>query len=135
MPTPVIPVDKAKAMDSAPSERQATATEEVRFIRTMSADQPLELGGDRVVVFHVAINNVTGARAAFGEIEDRHGIHDRVGSDGSPRGLGIGGPPEAVADFVRPYADLGIDEVIWIFRDPFDLETIARMPEVRTLLA
>jgi hypothetical protein len=67
MPTPVIPVDKAKAMDSAPSERQATATEEVRFIRTMSADQPLELGGDRVVIFHVAINNVTGARAAFGE--------------------------------------------------------------------
>ena len=67
MPNPVIPVDRVKALDAAPAERQATAPEEVRFIRTMSADAPLELGGDRVVVFHVAINNVTGARASFGE--------------------------------------------------------------------
>jgi hypothetical protein len=67
MPTPVTPIDKAKALDAAPAERKATASETVRFIRTMSADQPLELGGNRVVRFHVAINNVTGVRAAFGE--------------------------------------------------------------------
>jgi hypothetical protein len=67
MPTLVTPVDKAKALDTAPAERKATASETVRFIRTMSPDQPLELGSNRVVSFHVAINNVTGARAAFGE--------------------------------------------------------------------
>ena len=44
------------------------------------------------------------------------------------------GPPERIAEFVRAYADLGIDEVMWIFRNPFDLETTRRMPEVRALL-
>ena len=62
------------------------------------------------------------------------GIRGRIGADGSARGLGVGGPPEVVADFVRAYAALGIEEVLWVFRNPFDLETIRRMPEVRALL-
>jgi hypothetical protein len=33
----------------------------------MSPDQPLTLGNGREVHFHVAVHNVTGARAAYGE--------------------------------------------------------------------
>ena len=68
-------------------------------------------------------------------VEERHGIRGRVGSDGTPRTLNVGGGPEAIADYVREYEALGIDEVIWIFRNPFDLETMSRLGEVRSLLA
>jgi hypothetical protein len=36
---------------------------------------------------------------------------------------------------MRRYQAIGVAEVIWIFRDPFDLETIRRLPEVRAALA
>ncbi len=74
------------------------------------------------------------AIADFSTIAAIHGIENEVGSDGSARGLSAAGPPERVAEYVRAYADLGIDEVLWIFRNPFDLETIRRMPEVRALV-
>ena len=32
------------------------------------------------------------------------------------------------------YAEVGIEEVLWIFRSPFDLETISRLHEVRALV-
>ena len=63
-----------------------------------------------------------------------HGIKDRIGSDGTARGLNVAGPPEVVADYVRGFADLGIAEMIMIFRSPFDLETMSRLDEVRALL-
>jgi F420-dependent oxidoreductase-like protein len=89
----------------------------------------------RTVTMEVVIrDSEASARAAFAEIEAVHGIQNRVGSDGSPRGLGAAGPPERIADLVRTYVDVGIDEVIWIFRNPFDIETIRRMPEVRALV-
>jgi alkanesulfonate monooxygenase SsuD/methylene tetrahydromethanopterin reductase-like flavin-dependent oxidoreductase (luciferase family) len=74
------------------------------------------------------------ALEVWAEVEERHGIRGRVGSDGTPRTLGVGGPPSAVADYVRSFAGLGIDEVIWIFRNPFDLETMAGLAEVRAAL-
>jgi hypothetical protein len=40
-----------------------------------------------------------------------------------------------VADLVRAYAAIGVREVMWILRDPFDAETTARLPEVRAALA
>ena len=46
----------------------------------------------------------------------------------------VGGPPTAVADALRPFVDAGFRHLIWIFRSPWDLETIRRLPEVRTLL-
>jgi F420-dependent oxidoreductase-like protein len=67
-------------------------------------------------------------------VEGRHGIRGRVGSDGTPRLLNVGGPPAEVADYVRGFEALGIDEVIWIFRNPFDLETMAGLHDVRRLL-
>jgi len=64
-----------------------------------------------------------------------HGIVAPAGSDGSERGLNAGGPPEQVAAYVGHFEALGIAEVIWIFRNPFDLETMRRLPEVRSALA
>ena len=46
----------------------------------------------------------------------------------------IGGPPGAVAGALRPYVEIGFDHLVWIFRAPWDLETIRRLPEVRALL-
>ena len=57
----------------------------------------------------------------------------RTGVDADEREL-IGGPPETVADALRPYVDVGFDHLIWIYRYPWDMETIRRMPEVRALL-
>ena len=57
-------------------------------------------------------------------------IRGRVGSDGTTRLLNAGGPPGTVADYLREFEALGIDEVIWIFRNPFDLETMAQLGEV-----
>ena len=73
--------------------------------------------------------------ASWTEVEERHGIRGRVGSDGTPRLLNAGGPPEAVAEYIRGFESMGIDEVIWIFRNPFDLETMASLGDVRRLLA
>jgi alkanesulfonate monooxygenase SsuD/methylene tetrahydromethanopterin reductase-like flavin-dependent oxidoreductase (luciferase family) len=46
----------------------------------------------------------------------------------------VGGPPEAVAAALRAFVEVGFDHLIWIFRSPWDLETIRRLPEVRALL-
>jgi F420-dependent oxidoreductase-like protein len=90
----------------------------------------------RTVTLEVVIRDTEAhALDAFSEVEDVHGLHGRVGSDGSPRALGVGGPPDVVAEFLRGYQAIGIDEAFWTFRTPFDLETIRRMPEVRALLA
>ncbi|HEX8026282.1 MAG TPA: LLM class flavin-dependent oxidoreductase [Candidatus Limnocylindrales bacterium] len=90
---------------------------------------------ERTITMEVVIReSEADAREAFRVIEDIHGLHGRVGSDGSPRGLTAGGPPAAVADAIRAYADIGIDEVMWTFRHPFDVETMRRLPEVRAAL-
>jgi F420-dependent oxidoreductase-like protein len=45
------------------------------------------------------------------------------------------GPPDAIADSLRPYRDLGFRTVIARLPAPFDLETIERIGEVDALLA
>lgn len=57
----------------------------------------------------------------------------RTGVDDEERDL-VGGSPEAVADRMRPYVDAGFDHLVWIFRAPWDRETIRRLPEVRARL-
>jgi alkanesulfonate monooxygenase SsuD/methylene tetrahydromethanopterin reductase-like flavin-dependent oxidoreductase (luciferase family) len=90
---------------------------------------------ERTVTMEVVIRaSESEAREAYAVIEDRHGIRGRIGSDGTPRDLNVGGPPEVVADYVRAFEALGIAEVIWIFRNPFDLETMSRLGEVRAKL-
>ncbi|HEU0234858.1 MAG TPA: LLM class flavin-dependent oxidoreductase [Candidatus Limnocylindrales bacterium] len=90
---------------------------------------------ERTVTMDVVVrDDASSAVDAFAEIEDRHGLRGRTTADGTERGLNAGGPPDAIAGYLRPFADLGIAEVMWIFRDPFDLETIRRLPEVRSEL-
>lgn len=91
---------------------------------------------ERTVTMEVAIRaSEADARAVQAIVEEHHEIGERFGSDGSPRGLNAAGPPEAVAEYMRRFEALGIAEVIWIFRSPFDLETMARLGEVRAALA
>jgi F420-dependent oxidoreductase-like protein len=63
-----------------------------------------------------------------------HDLQRQVGSDGSDRGLTIGGSPAVVAEYLARLRALGIGEVIFTFRAPFDLETIGRVDEVRAAL-
>ena len=58
---------------------------------------------------------------------------------GSTSGSGFGERldrlEEAVTLIERLLAGERVTQVIWIFRDPFDLETMRRPPEVRAALA
>lgn len=90
---------------------------------------------ERTVTLHAVIRD-TAAKAdlAWAPIARRHGLEGRVGADGAERGLTVGGSPAEVAAFVDGYRRLGIGEVIFVFRDPFDLESIGRLGEVRAAL-
>ena len=74
------------------------------------------------------------AQAAYDGSAAIHGLAAKTDVDGN-RYVLLTGPPAAIAEQVRPYAALGVDEVIWIFRRPFDYETIERIGEVRAALA
>jgi F420-dependent oxidoreductase-like protein len=103
-------------------------------------DRCAEVGRDfeaieRTVTMDLVIRDTArAAEAAYEEIERIQGIGGRVGSDGSPRGLNVGGPPAEIARYVQAFEAIGIAEVMWVFRHPFDLETIRRLPEVRAAL-
>lgn len=73
------------------------------------------------------------ARGAYDVSAAIHGLTAKTDVD-SNRYVLMTGPPPAIADQLRPYVAAGVDEVIWIFRHPFDLETIERIGEVRTAL-
>lgn len=92
---------------------------------------------ERTVAMDVVIRDTAeAAHAAYAAVAAGQGIPvTRSGSDDTERGLTAGGPPEVVAAALAPYRDLGIAEVIWIFRSPWDLETIRRVGEVRARLA
>jgi hypothetical protein len=64
-----------------------------------------------------------------------HDLEGKLGSDGSDRGLSFGGSPADFAELVRGYQDAGLDEIIVVFRDPFDMETMQRVGEVKAALA
>ena len=51
-------------------------------------------------------------------------------ADGTDRGLTVGGSPAEVAAYLDGYRQIGVGEIIFVFRDPFDLETIERLGEV-----
>ncbi len=90
---------------------------------------------ERTVTLHVVIRDTAeAADLAWAPIAARHGLEGRVGSDGTERGLTVGGSPADVAAFVDGYRRIGVREVIFVFRDPFDVETIERIGEVRAAL-
>jgi alkanesulfonate monooxygenase SsuD/methylene tetrahydromethanopterin reductase-like flavin-dependent oxidoreductase (luciferase family) len=102
--------------------------------RCAEAGRPFKAIAKTVYMEVVIRASESAVREYWTSVEERHGIRGRVGSDGLARTLNAGGSPEAVADYVRRFESLGIDEVIWIFRNPFDLETMSRLAEVRAAL-
>lgn len=109
-------------------------TSEVLRERCAEIGRPFE-AIERTVTMEVVIRaSESDALRDYAVIEERHGIRGRIGSDGSAHDLSVAGPPEAVADYIRQYQALGIAEVIWIFRNPFDLETMGRLANVRAAL-
>jgi hypothetical protein len=62
------------------------------------------------------------------------GISRRRAADDPEWAPLIAGPPGLIADRIRPYVDVGIGQVMWIFRAPWDRETIERLPAVRAAL-
>jgi alkanesulfonate monooxygenase SsuD/methylene tetrahydromethanopterin reductase-like flavin-dependent oxidoreductase (luciferase family) len=73
------------------------------------------------------------ALAEFEAVKAHHGITTRA--DGTVRQAVAAGPPEAVAEVMRRYEAVGVAEVMWIFRSPFDLQTMERLPAVREALS
>jgi alkanesulfonate monooxygenase SsuD/methylene tetrahydromethanopterin reductase-like flavin-dependent oxidoreductase (luciferase family) len=89
----------------------------------------------RTVMLDVLIRDTPEAATRdFGAIQARHGIAGDPATGRSGESLSVGGPPELVAELVRAYASIGVEEVMWILRDPFDAETMTRLPEVRAAL-
>ena len=90
---------------------------------------------ERTATGHFVIRDTAAAAdEAWGAIAARHGLEGRMGSDGTDRGLTGGGSPAEIAEYVAGYRDVGVGEVMFVFRDPFDLETIERLGEVRAAL-
>ena len=87
---------------------------------------------DRTVTLDVTIRaTIQDAEASYGEIAAIHGLEHKVGAASGAQYVHLLGPPDLVADRIRAYAAVGVDEVICIFRHPFDVETIERLDEVR----
>jgi F420-dependent oxidoreductase-like protein len=117
-----------------PADRIAATSETLRQ-RCEEEGRPFE-AIERTVTMDVVIrDDPKAATRVRDEAAHLHGLHGERGSEGSERGLDAGGPPEAIAAYLRPFAELGIAEVIWIFRRPFDLETMRRLGEVRVALS
>lgn len=90
----------------------------------------------RTVVMDVVIRDtVEAAEAAFDEVSRDHLLEPGHTASGDPhQTLNAGGPPEVVAEYLAGFREVGVDEVMWILRSPWDPETIARVGEVRALL-
>jgi alkanesulfonate monooxygenase SsuD/methylene tetrahydromethanopterin reductase-like flavin-dependent oxidoreductase (luciferase family) len=90
---------------------------------------------ERTVTIHgVVRDGPEAARQAWAETARLHGLEGRLGSDGTDRGLTIGGSPAEVGALVARYRQVGVREVIFTFRAPFDMESIERLGEVREAL-
>jgi alkanesulfonate monooxygenase SsuD/methylene tetrahydromethanopterin reductase-like flavin-dependent oxidoreductase (luciferase family) len=62
------------------------------------------------------------------EIARTHGLEANRSGFGS---LNAWGPPDAIAASMQPFVDLGVSGILWVFRSPFDLETVRRIGEVQ----
>ena len=74
------------------------------------------------------------ALAVYDELSAIHGLAAKTAAAGGERYVRLIGPPRDLAERLREYEAVGVDEVMWVFRHPFDLETIERVGEVRAAL-
>jgi alkanesulfonate monooxygenase SsuD/methylene tetrahydromethanopterin reductase-like flavin-dependent oxidoreductase (luciferase family) len=110
------------------------ATADVLRQRCEEMGRPFD-GIERTVTTHIVVRDTPAeAREVWHAVADRHALRGRVGSDGTDRGLTVGGPPREVAAYLDRYRRIGIGEVMFVFREPFDRETIQRIGEVRAEL-
>jgi F420-dependent oxidoreductase-like protein len=116
-----------------PPERIA-ATSEILRERCVEIGRPFEAIERTVTIDGVIRDAAVDAHAAWADISRIHGLEGHLASDGSDQGLTIGGSPVEVAEYVGRLRALGIGEAIFTFRAPFDLETMARLGELRTAL-
>jgi len=116
------------------SPERIAATSEVLRERCAEVGRPFE-AIERTVTAHVVIRDTREAAAdAWAAIAERHALVDKVGSDGIDSGLTVGGPSEEVAAYLDRYRRDGVGEVIFVFREPFDMETIESLGEIRSEL-
>ena len=84
---------------------------------------------DRTVCLNVVIRPTrAAAELAWAGWFDRYRPH---GGEGT---LDAAGPIDDVADALAAYRDVGFAHPVLIFRPPWDLETMARLPELRSIL-
>jgi F420-dependent oxidoreductase-like protein len=115
-------------------ERIADVSDVLRA-RCEEVDRPYD-EIERTVTLHAVVRDSAAlAIEAWTPIASRHGLLGRIGADGTERGLTIGGSPTDVAGYLDGYRRIGVGEAIFVFRHPFDLETITRADEVRGALA
>ena len=87
---------------------------------------------ERTVTIHAVIRDTQAAAdATWAEMSRIHDLEGLVGSDGDEQGLLIGGPPGEMAAYFEGYRRNGVGEIIFVFRSPFDLESIRRVGELR----
>ncbi len=111
------------------------ATSAVLRTRCEEIGRPFE-SIERTVTTHTVVRDTAAlAVEAWAPIAERHGLVDRVAADGTGRGLTVGGSPADVAAYLDGYRRIGVGEVIFVFRHPFDVETIMRVGEVRAALS
>ena len=85
---------------------------------------------ERTVSFPIVIrDDPADAARAFRALCDANGTPD------AGKVSTLLGPPELVADAIRPYVDLGFATIVVRLPAPYDGETIARIGEVRAALA
>ncbi len=110
------------------------ATSEVLRERCEGVGRPFE-AIERTVTTQIVVRDTRAeAVAAWEAIAQRHGLVGKLGSDGTDGGLTVGGPPEEVAAYLDRYRQNGVGEVMFVFREPFDIETIERLGEIRSEL-
>ncbi len=110
------------------------ATSEILRERCAEAGRPYDAIERTVTIDAVIRESTDQALAAWADIARRYGLDGRTGADGSDRGLSVGGSVADVAAYLDGYRRLGVGEIVFTFRAPFDLETIGRVGELRAAL-
>jgi len=109
--------------------------DEVRDRLVILDEHCLDVGRNRAEIeltisFAIVIrDDPAAARSAYEATLAANGVADMGGA------IELLGPPELVADAIRPYRDLGFRTVIVRLPAPYDGETLARIGEVDALLA
>jgi F420-dependent oxidoreductase-like protein len=88
---------------------------------------------ERTVTLDAVVRETAAAaQDAWADTVRANGLEGQHLADGTDSGLSFGGSPSAAAAFVAAYEAIGVREVIFTFRAPFDLETIERLAELRS---